>query len=72
MSSPDHPIWRLLQTVVYLIAGGVFLWMNATSFDAGEITTLVELGLLMFGVEGVKDQIRRRSDVKVNTHVDNH
>lgn len=61
MSNPDHPIWRLLQTIVYLIAAGVFLKMNATSFDwDGEGVVLLEMAVLVFGTEGVKQQLKAR------------
>lgn len=59
VADPHHPVWRWLQTVTYLGFAALFLWLNASEFDAGEVTTLMELGLLMAGVEGVKQRIKR-------------
>lgn len=58
MTDPDHPIWRLAQTTLYLAFAAFFLWHNASDFDDTEIKTLVELGTIMFVGEGIKRKFK--------------
>jgi len=62
MNDPNHPIWRLLQTALYLTFASFFLWANATSFDSTEIKTLVELGAVMIAGEFVKNKIKKKPE----------
>lgn len=60
MSDPHHPIWRLIQTAMYLFAAFVFLWMNASNFDHTEWKTLIELGAVIGGAELIKAKLSQR------------
>ena len=56
MADPEHPLWRLLQTISYLVFATVFLWLNASSFDRTEMKTLIELAVVMLGSEFVRSR----------------
>ena len=56
MADAEHPLWRLLQTISYLVFATVFLWLNASSFDRTEMKTLIELAVVMLGSEFVRSR----------------
>ena len=58
MRDANHPIWRILQTAVYMAAAAGFLWLNASSFDATEITTLCELAVVIVSLETMKSKLK--------------
>jgi hypothetical protein len=52
--NPNHPVWRLLQTVVYLVFAAFIMWANASDFDETELKALTWIGGVMFAGEGIK------------------
>ena len=58
MRDANHPIWRILQTAVYMAATAGFLWRNASSFDGTEILTLCELAVVIVSMETVKSKMK--------------
>jgi len=58
MSDADHPIWRLLQTIVYIVALRLFLMWNAETYNEGEQMTMKEMTFLLFGAEGAKQLVK--------------
>lgn len=46
-----HPFWGILRIAVIFLGLTLFLWINSTSFDKTEITTIIELMLLVGGLE---------------------
>ena len=52
-----HPFWGILRMAVFFVGLTVFLWLNATTFDKGEVTTILELLLLAGGFEAVRHKM---------------
>jgi hypothetical protein len=52
-----HPFWGIVRMSVFFIGLTVFLWLNATNFDKGEVTTILELLLLAGGFEAVRHKL---------------
>ena len=53
-----HPFWGLVRIAVIFIGLTLFLWMNSTSFDKTEMTTILELLLVVGGFEAIKKKIQ--------------
>ena len=53
-----HPVWGILRIAVIFFGLTLFLWMNATQFDKGEMTTILELLLVVGGFEVLKKKIQ--------------
>jgi len=53
-----HPFWGILRIAVIFTGLTTFLWMNASNFDKGEITTILELLLVVGGFEAIKHKIQ--------------
>ena len=49
-----HPFWGIVRMAVFFVGLTVFLYLNATNFDRGEITTIVELLIVAGGFEAVR------------------
>jgi hypothetical protein len=65
MNNPSHPVWSLLRLLIFMAALVVTLWMNATSFDATEIRTIITMFVVASGAEWapqVMQSIRGKSD----------
>jgi hypothetical protein len=54
----SHPVWGILRISVIFTGLTVFLWLNSTNFDKGEVTTIVELLLVVGGFEAIKRKIQ--------------
>ena len=52
-----HPFWGIVRMAVFFIGLTVFLWLNSTNFDKGEVTTILELLLLAGGFEAVRHKM---------------
>lgn len=48
----DHPMWGIVKILVTVIALSVFLWLNASHFDRGEIKTIGGAGVVALILEG--------------------
>jgi len=59
MSNPDHPVWRLAQTTLYVIFAAFVMWLNASHFDETELKALLFIGTFMFASEGVKNKLKK-------------
>ncbi len=53
-----HPFWGIVRIAVIFIGLTLFLWMNSTSFDKTEMTTILELLLVVGGFEAIKKKIQ--------------
>ena len=53
-----HPVWGILRLAVIFCGLTLFLWMNSTTFDKGEVTTILELLLVVGGFEVLKKKIQ--------------
>ena len=53
-----HPVWGIVRIAVIFIGLTLFLWMNSTSFDKTEMTTIIELLLVVGGFEAIKKKIQ--------------
>lgn len=49
-----HPLWGIIRLAVIFTGLTVFLWLNSSSFDRTEITTIIELMLLVGGYDVAK------------------
>ena len=52
-----HPLWGIIRMAVFFVGLTIFLWLNATNFDKGEVTTILELLLLAGGFEAVRHKM---------------
>lgn len=43
----DHPIWGLLKTLLTAALVAIYLSLNATNFDSGEVRTVALTGFLV-------------------------
>jgi hypothetical protein len=50
----DHPAWALLRLAVIMIPITGVLWLNASKFDMTELKSLLQLGIVLGGWEGVR------------------
>ena len=50
----DHPIWGIARLALIMAPLTVFLYSNASNFDWTEIKSILEMGLVLGGYEGVK------------------
>jgi len=53
-----HPFWGILRIAVIFCGLTLFLYLNATQFDKGEMTTILELLLVVGGFEVLKKKIQ--------------
>jgi len=53
-----HPFWGIVRIAVIFIGLTLFLWMNSTSFDKTEVTTILELLLVVGGFEAIKRKVQ--------------
>jgi len=58
----EHPVWSLLRLVIMFSGVTVFLYLNASSFDETEVTTIIEVMLLAGGFEMLKRKIANGKD----------
>jgi len=62
MTAANHPIWRIIQTAIYLIFAAFIMWLNASDFDETELKALAWIGTFMFVGEGVKKLMTKVAD----------
>jgi len=53
-----HPVWGIIRLAVIFVGLTLFLWLNSTSFDKTEITTILELLLVVGGFEAGRSMIQ--------------
>jgi len=53
-----HPFWGILRIAVIFCGLTLFLYLNATQFDKGEMTTILELLLVVGGFEVFKKKMQ--------------
>ena len=58
----EHPIWSLIRLVIVFAGVTIFLYLNASTFDETELTTIVELMLLAGGFEVLKRKLANGKD----------
>jgi len=51
LPASDSPVWPILRTVLMILALTLFLYVNASHFDGGEIKTILYTVLASGGVE---------------------
>ena len=49
-----HPFWQILRIAVIFIGLPLFMWLNSDNFDKGEVTTIIELLLVVGGFEVIR------------------
>jgi hypothetical protein len=54
----NHPVWGIARMAVFFICLTVFLYLNATNFDRGEVTTILELLLVVGGFEAIRHKVK--------------
>ena len=54
----NHPVWGILRIAVIFFGLTLFLYLNATQFDKGEMTTILELLLVVGGFEVFKRKMQ--------------
>lgn len=59
-----HPFWGIVRMAVFFVGLTVFLYLNATNFDRGEVTTIVELLIVAGGFEAVRHHIQKNGKKK--------
>jgi hypothetical protein len=57
-SDAGHPVWKLARLGVVMVSLTAILWLNATNFDRTELTSIVEMFLLLGSGEGVTQIVR--------------
>jgi|TARA_R110000824_G_scaffold193824_5_gene376235 hypothetical protein len=55
-----HPFWGIARLVVIFTGLTVFLAVNSDSFDKTEVTTIIELLLVVAGFEAVKAKVQKK------------
>ena len=50
----EHPVWSLIRLVIMFAGVTIFLYLNSSTFDETEITTIIELMILAGGFEAIK------------------
>jgi hypothetical protein len=55
----NHPFWGIARLVVIFAGLTVFLAVNSESFDKTEVTTIIELLLVVAGFEAVKAKVQK-------------
>ena len=59
-----HPVWGIIRLAVIFAGLTLFLWLNSTSFDKTEITTILELLLVVGGFEAGRSMIQANGKKK--------
>ena len=59
---PEHPVWSLIRLVIMFAGVTTFLYLNASTFDETEVTTIVELMILAAGFEAIKRKVANGGD----------
>jgi hypothetical protein len=55
----SHPLWSIIRMAVFFVGLTLFLYLNATNFDRGEVTTILELLLLAGGFEAIRHKVQK-------------
>ena len=58
----EHPVWSLIRLVIMFAGVTIFLYLNSSTFDETEITTIIELMILAGGFEAIKRKIANGAD----------
>ena len=58
----EHPVWSLIRLVIMFAGVTIFLYLNSSTFDETEITTIIELMILAGGLEAIKRKIANGDD----------
>lgn len=58
----DHPIWKIITHGMYGVLITGCLYFNANNFDSTEIKTIIEVFVVMAGVETVKKRFEGKDD----------
>ena len=53
----SHPIWKIVSMAVMMFGVTFCLWLNASSFDSTEVTTIVEIVAWGAGFEIIKSKV---------------
>jgi len=57
-----HPVWRIITLAVMMTGITGCLWLNASSFDATEVTSLAQFAAWVAGYELLKNKISAKND----------
>ena len=57
-----HPFWSIIRLVVIFAGLTTFLAINSDNFDKTEVTTILELLVLVAGFEGVKKAMAAKKE----------
>ena len=58
---PNHPVWSIMKLAVIFLGVNSLLYMNASHFDSGEVTTAVGTVAISAVMEGFGIRSRNRS-----------
>jgi hypothetical protein len=61
MQDPNHPVWPTIRLVILAVAVLTLSYLNATNFDAGEVTTVVGVIAAASTAEGLIRYVRKLS-----------
>jgi len=59
-----HPFWGIVRLAVIFTGLTVFLYLNSSSFDKTEVTTIIELLILIGGFEAGRKMIQANGKKK--------
>lgn len=63
-----HPFWTWLTHATYLLGMLGFMALNATTFDATELKTIAEVGVVAAGAAFLKHQATKDNKPKPDDH----
>lgn len=61
INNPQHPLWATLRFLFVVVGVTTVLWSNAEDFDGTELKSIIEIGLVAGGYEGVMAILKGRS-----------
>ena len=60
--APQHPVWNILRIIVVLLGLTLLLYLNAETFDEGELKIVLELLGLVAGFEYVRHKVSKATE----------
>lgn len=54
--APEHPVWGIMKVLVVTACVALLLTFNATTFDSGEVQTVIGTFFATFLLEGVRSR----------------